>query len=180
MLRKLSLLCVAFLFATSAFGQSAIIRGELSPGVYVNLKSDASGNLNIVTGAAAIDPCQSSGVAKSSAKFDITSATTTALVAVSGTTSIYVCGFTFTISQVITTANTFVFEQGTGVACAGAPIALTGLFGAGGITAGAPLVIAAGTGSGTIFKTAASNGLCALTAIGATGDFHGVLTYVQQ
>lgn len=180
MLRKLSLLCVAFLFATSAFGQSAIIRGELSPGVYVNLKSDASGNLNTITGAAAIDPCQSSGIAKSSVKFDITSATTTALVPVSGATAIYVCGFTFTISQVVTTANTFAFEQGTGVACASTPVTLTGLFGAGGVTAAPPILIAAGTGSGTIFKTAASNGLCALTTIGATGDFHGVLTYVQQ
>lgn len=124
-----------------------------------------------------IDPCQNSAVAKSSAIINITSAATTALVPVSGATTVYVCGFSMSISQVITTANTLVFEQGTGAACATSPIALTGLFGAGGITAAQPIVVTAG--GSTVFKTAASNGLCALTAIGATGSFQGVLTFVQ-
>ncbi len=131
------------------------------------------------TVAANDDPCQSSGVAKSSVPINITSAATTALVAVSGSTTVYVCGFSFTISEVVTTANTIQFEQGTGAACVGAPTALTGLYGAGGVTAGDPVPINAGGGS-TVFKTAASNGLCAVTAIGASGSFQGVLTYVQQ
>lgn len=125
------------------------------------------------------DPCQSSAVGKSSAIINISTATTTAIAPVSGSLTTYVCGFTFTISQVITTANTLLFEQGTGTACASSPVALTGLFGAGGISAGSPITIAS-QGGATQFKSAASNGICAVTAIGATGSFQGVLTYVQQ
>ena len=126
-----------------------------------------------------VDPCQSPNVAKSSAVIGITSATTTALVAVSGSTTIYACGYDFTISEVITTANTLAFEYGTGTACATSPTALTGTFGAGGVVAAAPLHISYAPGH-TVFKTPASSGLCALTAIGASGTFQGVITYVQQ
>jgi hypothetical protein len=37
-----------------------------------------------------------------------------------------------------------------------------------------------GHGLSTIFKAPASQGICAVTTIGATGAFEGVLTYVQQ
>lgn len=129
------------------------------------------------TFSASADPCASQ--AKSSAVINITSATTTALVPVSGATSVYVCGISMTINEVLTTPNTILFEQGTGTACTGSPTALTGKFGDGGITAGIPIVVNAGAGS-TVFKTAAANGLCALTAIGAAASFQGVVTYVQQ
>jgi len=123
------------------------------------------------------DPC--SYAAKSSAPITITTATTTSLVAVSGATAVYVCGFSFTISEVTTTANTLQFEYGTGAACTGTT-ALTGLYGAGGVTAGDPIAIANGNAGATVFKTPASQGVCAVTAIGASGSFQGVLTYVQQ
>lgn len=126
---------------------------------------------------AAVDPC--SYATKSSVPINITSATTTQLVAISGSTAIYVCHFSFTASQVITTANTLQFEYGTSTTCVGAN-KLTGLYGAGGVTAGDPIVISAGNGNGTLFSAPASNGLCALTAIGASASFQGVLTYVQQ
>lgn len=122
-----------------------------------------------------VDPCQSSGVLKSSVAINITSAATTSLVAVSGSTKVYVCGAYFTISEVVTTPNTLQFEYGTGASCT-SPTALTGLFGGGGVTAGDPIVI----NMGEIGATPASQGVCALTAIGATGSFQGVLTYVQQ
>lgn len=125
-----------------------------------------------------VDPCFST-TPKSSVPINISTAATTALVAVSGSTAVYVCSFDLTISEVVTTANTILFEQGTGTTCAGSPTALTGPFGAGGILAAAPLDVVTGQG-GTILKTAASNGLCAVTTIGATGNFAGVLTYVQQ
>ena len=125
-----------------------------------------------------VDPCQSPNIAKSSAVVNITTAGTTSLVPVSGSTVFYVCGISLTISQVATTANTVLFEYGTGAACTG-PVPLTGNYSAGGITAGAPIVVNASNG-GTIFKSAASNGVCALTTIGASGSFQGVLTYVQQ
>jgi hypothetical protein len=124
------------------------------------------------------DPCQSFSTPKSSVVINITTATTTQLVALSGSTSIYVCGFALTISQVITTANTLQFEYGTGTACATGTTVLTGSFGAGGITAGLPLVIVDET-PGMLFKAPSGTALCALTAIGATGSFQGVLSYVQ-
>lgn len=126
-----------------------------------------------------IDPCQSPNVAKSSVPINITSTATTSLVAVSGATTVYVCGISLTISEVATTPNTILFEYGTGAACTG-PVALTGLYGAGGITAGDPIPVSYGGAGMTIFKSAASNGVCALTAIGGSGSFQGVLTYVQQ
>lgn len=122
------------------------------------------------------DPC--SYAVKSSASINISSATTTQLVAISGSTAIYVCGFTVTINQIITTANTIQFEYGTSTNCTGVN-KLTGLFGAGGITAGLPIAVTYGYGTGTIFTAPASNGLCALTA-GTTPNIQGVLTYVQQ
>ena len=125
------------------------------------------------------DPCQSSGTPKSSVAINITSATTTSLVAVSGSTAVFVCGFSVTISEVVTTANTIQFEYGTGAACTG-PTVLTGLYGAGGVTAGDPIVVTYGGAGSTVFTAPASNGLCAVTAIGASGSFQGVLTYVQQ
>lgn len=124
------------------------------------------------------DPCQNSSIAKSSAVINITSATTTSLVAVSGATTVYVCGFALTISEVVTTANAISFEYGTGATCT-TPTLLTGTFGAGGITAGVPISLNY-NGPGTIFKSAASAGICAVTTIGASGSFQGVLTFVQQ
>lgn len=125
-----------------------------------------------------VDPCQNPGVLKSSVAINITSATTTQLVAISGSTSIYVCHFDFTISEVVTTPNTLQFEYGTSTNCTGTN-KLTGLYGDKGVTAGDPIVINAGYG-GTLFTAPSANGLCALTAIGASGSFQGVLTYVQQ
>jgi hypothetical protein len=124
------------------------------------------------------DPCQTPNATKQSVAINISTAVTTQLVALSGTTSIYVCGFSLTISQVITTANTIQFEYGTGALCATGTTVLTGLFGAGGVTAGAPLVISAS--GANLFTAPAGNALCAVTVIGATGSFQGVLTYIQQ
>lgn len=125
------------------------------------------------------DPCATSATAKSSVPINISAGATSALVAVSGTTAVYVCGFSMTISQVATTANTIQFGYSTVAACASAVTALTGLYGAGGVTAAAPLAISQG-GLATIFKTPSANGLCVTTAIGASGNFSGVLDYVQQ
>jgi hypothetical protein len=151
------------LYVTKGLGNTALTGGGLGSGGAITIQTS--------------DPCNSA--AKSSVAINITSATTTSLVAVSGSTTVYVCGFTFTASQVATTANTLQFEYGTGAACT-SPTALTGTLGSGGLTAAAPLVISGGNGDQTIFKSAASAGICALTAIGASGTFQGFLTYVQQ
>jgi hypothetical protein len=124
------------------------------------------------------DPCMNPLIAKTSTPINFTAAATNLMVGVSGSTAIYVCAADFTISEVITTANTLQFEYGTGTGCTGAN-KLTGLFGAGGVTAGGPIPIHAGYG-GTLFTAPASNALCALTVIGATGSFQGFISYVQQ
>lgn len=134
--------------------------------------------VTIANTAGTTDPCQNPSVLKTNVAINITSAATTSLVAVSGSTAVYVCGFSFSISQVVTTANTLQFEYGTGASCTGTH-ALTGLYGAGGVTAGIPIVVSQ-SGPGTVFTAPASNGLCAVTAIGASGSFQGQLTYVQQ
>ncbi len=123
------------------------------------------------------DPCFAS--AKSSAAISVASATTTSLVAVSGSTVVYVCGFSMTIAPSATAADTAAFEYGTGAACTG-PTLLTGTFGNGDLTSAAPVVpISYGDGGHTIFKSAASAGICILTA-GTAVSVQGVLTYVQQ
>lgn len=151
---------------------------------YDRIRSGDTANLTSRTGsqltaAVAIDPCQSSAVVKTSVAINITSATTTQLVAPSGSTAVYVCGFDFTISEVVTTANTLQFTTGTGATCGGATVTKSGLYGAGGVTAGDPIHIQSG-GAGTVFQAAASSGVCVVTAIGATGSFQGILTFIQQ
>jgi hypothetical protein len=123
------------------------------------------------------DPC--SYAAKSSAPISVTSATTTSLVAVSGATVVYVCGISFTIAPSATSADTALFEYGTGATCT-SPTSLTGTYGNGDLTTAAPVVaINHGGGGQTIFKSAASAGVCILTA-GTTVNIQGVLNYVQQ
>jgi len=123
------------------------------------------------------DPCTSA--AKSSAAISVTSATTTSLVAVSGSTTVYVCGFAMSIAPSATSADLASFEYGTGAACT-SPTALTGTFGNGDLTSAAAVVpVTYGGGTQTVFKSAASAGICIVTA-GTAVNVQGVLTYVQQ
>ncbi len=142
--------------------------------------SDTSGVVALNPNSPGIinDPCASG--TRLSVPINLTAAAgTTSLVAVSGSTVVYVCGVAFTIAPSATTADSILFEYGTGAACTG-PVALTGTFGSGDVTTSAPLVVVNyGGGLNTVFKSAASNGVCALTA-GGTINIQGVLTYVQQ
>lgn len=122
------------------------------------------------------DPCLAN--TKSSAAINITTATTTSIVAVSGATTVYVCGFSITVAPSITSADTALFEYGTGAACTG-PVALTGTFGNGNVALTGVAPVTYGNGAATIFKSAASNGICVLSA-GTSVSIQGVLTYVQQ
>jgi hypothetical protein len=64
------------------------------------------------------------GVVKQSVAVNIMTATTTSIVTVSGSTKVFVCGFTFSMTG---TTPTFQFEYGTGAACTN-PVVLTGTF----------------------------------------------------
>lgn len=116
------------------------------------------------------DPCGNPGVLKSSVSVAISTATTTQLVALSASKVIYVCGFALTLTG---TTPTVQFEYGTGASCGTGTTVLTGAFAP---TTGSFIQT---QGASTLFATAASNALCAVTAGTGPSD-QGVLTYVQQ
>ena len=123
------------------------------------------------------DPCSIS--AKSSAAINVVTATTTSIVAVSGTKVVYVCGFAVTIAGSATTAASAKFEYGTGAACS-SPTDLTGVFGSGDAAVSTtPTSVNYGDGHGTIMSGPSGAGICIVTA-GNAVDVQGVLTYVQQ
>ncbi len=126
----------------------------------------------------AADPCF--GNLKASVPISVASATTTSLVAVSGVTSVYVCGFSMTIAPSATAADTAQFEYGTGATCGTGTTVLTGTYGNGDLTSatGVATVNYSGGGS-TIFVAPAGNGICIATT-GTAVSVQGVMTYVQQ
>jgi len=174
MIRRLLLAVALCLLAAPAWAQSSwVTPGNQTVTGQVQMRLNASGQAVADTG----DPC--SYQAKSSAAISVTSATTTSLVAVSGSTTVFVCGFSITIAPSGTAADTALFEYGTGAACS-SPTALTGTFGNGDLTTAVGVApITYGTGGATIFKSAASNGVCIVTA-GTTVNVQGVLSFVQQ
>lgn len=121
------------------------------------------------------DPCQSSANPKQSVVINIATATTTNLVAISGTTSIYVCGFAVSFGSTIS-ADTIQFEYGTGATCGSGTTVLTGAFNTNGLLTGQ---MAYGGAGQTVFKTVAAQGLCAVTTVGTGPSIQGVLTFVQ-
>jgi len=128
--------------------------------------------------AGASDPCQDVSAIKQSAAIAISSATTVQLIALSGTTTIYVCGFTAAAGA--GTNPSIQFEYGTGTNCAGSPTVLTGAMATGvTVATGVPGPIFTSAGAGTVFKSAAGNEICAVTA-GTTPNFQGFISYVQQ
>ena len=115
------------------------------------------------------DPCQSSGNAKSSVVVNVTA--DAQLIALSGSTIIYVCGFSVSLTG---TTPTMRLVSGTGTVCA------TGLTGRTG--AYAPLtgsMLTTGGIAGTVLATAAGEALC-MDVEGTSPSAQGVLTYVQQ
>ena len=126
--------------------------------------SAAAGGAITVTNSG--DPCQNPNVAKSSAVSSISSATTTALVAASGTKAVYVCN-----AYIASVGGTSTLEYGTGSTCGSGTTALTGAF-------AAASTVNFGYG-GTVVTAPASNALCLLSGT-STSATVGVLTYIQQ
>jgi hypothetical protein len=144
------------------------------------LATDATGHLILAStpSGTIADPCQAPSIAKLSKPVNITTATTTSIVAVSGSTAVYVCGATLTIAPSATTADTATFEYGTGAACTG-PVVLTGALGAGDLTTAAPPLHVTFADPGTSMTAPSGNGICILSA-GTTVNIQGILQYVQQ
>lgn len=121
--------------------------------------------------AVVIDPCFGN-TSKSSVVINATA--TTQLVALSGTTSIYVCGFIVDDNSANPTVQ---FEYGTGATCGTGTTTLTGTLVLG--TATAPTPIFAVPSAGTIMKAPSGNALC-LVVGGSTPNIQGIVIYIQQ
>ena len=124
------------------------------------------------------DPCFGNNV-KLSVPINVVTATTTQLVALNATKTIYVCGSFFTVASSATTVATAQFEYGTGASCGTGTTALTGAMGTGTATAtndGEDIVI---PGDYTSFSIPVGNALCLVTA-GTTVSVQGFVTYIQQ
>ena len=106
---------------------------------------------------------------QASAPINVSTATTTQLVALSGTMKIYVTSF----DVVAGGTGNITFEYGTGTACATSPTALTGAYP---LTAQAG--IAKGSGVGAVLIVPAGNALCVLTS--AAVQMSGSVSYVRQ
>lgn len=117
------------------------------------------------------DPCESAAVKKSSVAVNISSATTTQLVALSGSTSVYVCGFA---ASMLGTTPAATLEYGTGTNCGTGTTTLTGAIAP---TSGSFVLL--NVGGPTVVTGASGNALCLLSG-GTTPSIQGVLTYVQQ
>jgi hypothetical protein len=97
-----------------------------------------------------------------SAQAAISTAANTQLVALSGSTVIYVCSYVIEIQGVATTAGTNKLNYGTGTACATGTVQITPDY-IGSLTAGNPTVVAQTAGNGYLFKTTAGQALCSTT-----------------
>lgn len=119
------------------------------------------------------DPCENPSVAKSFATVNVSTATTTELVAAVTGKVVYVCGMEVTIAG---TTPTMIFKTGTKVstACDTAPTSQSGTYAP---TSGAFMVL--GSSNGSLLTGASSGELC-LTSGGTTPSIQGNLVYVQQ
>ena len=121
------------------------------------------------------DPCENPSVAKSSAVIAFSTATTTALVALSSGKVIYLCAWTISMSS--GTTPTLLFKTGTQTTnpCDTGTVNLTGTM-ALPTTSGTFITVGAGH---TMFQTPASFQLCITTA-GTSPTGNGWATFVQQ
>jgi hypothetical protein len=118
-------------------------------------------------GQASPDPSKGGGT-PSSVAINVSTATTTQLVAISGSTSIYVTSF----DVIAGGTGNITFEYGTGASCGTGTTALTGAYN---LTAQAG--IAKGNGLGTVLKVPSGNALCVLTS--AAVQMSGSLSFQQ-
>lgn len=105
---------------------------------------------------------------------NISTATTTSVVALSAGTAVYVCSYSLYI--VSGTLPAFVIEAGTGAACVTTQAALTGTFG--GIAGAVGQNFTYGSGTGTVLRTPTSDALCIVSS-GTTPNIQGVVNYAQ-
>lgn len=119
------------------------------------------------------DPCSLGN--KTNVAISNNSTSSVQLVALSGSTTIYVCS----LALISASANTLALTTGTGTACASSTAAVLGsatVANSLSLTANGGLTL--GNGAGTVAKGASSSELCML--LGTAAYVSGNLTYVQQ
>lgn len=141
------------------------------------------GDVNLRQGGAALsitnptfvsaDPCQNA--AKTTAAFSSSSGGPVSIVALSGSTKVYICA----IAAITDTAIKLSFIDGTGGSCASAQHALIGsTTAANGMSLAANGGFTLGSGNGTVAVTAAASAFCFLQS--GTSLVAGTVSYVQQ
>lgn len=122
--------------------------------------------------AQSADPCASAAVPKQTKAVNISTATTTELVAAATGETVYLCQFVATVAG---TSPTLLFETGTKVstACDTGAVSLSGTLA---ITSGTFVTLGYGS---TLTAGAASGELC-VTSGGTLPSVQGVISYVQR
>jgi hypothetical protein len=164
----------AFVTNTNANGQAAM--ASSSPVVIASNQSavataPAAGTNRI--GYVSDDPCTQK--TKTTAPFSTSSGGPVSIVALSGSTVVYVCS----ISAITDTAIKLSFIDGTGGSCASAQHAIWGsTTAANGMSLAANGGFTMGSGNGSVGVTAAASAFCLLQS--GTSLVAGNITYVQQ
>lgn len=124
------------------------------------------------------DPCLASAIPKQQSFLNMTTATSSQIVSLAAGQTIYVCGWTATMTGTVT-VDSFQFVMGTGANCATGPSIISPNYNSGILAAGATVV--GSSGSGTVIFTAAGKALCVQTTSVATGPTVNIgITFVQQ
>lgn len=148
---------------------------SLSPnGINANGSATAANSAPVVIASnqSVADPCMFQAKTNLAVSFQTTSITQ--LIALSGSTKIYVCS----VALVASAATVFSITGGTGSNC-GTPAAVIGTTSAThGLSLAANGGMTLGNGEGTVASTAAGSELCIVQS--GAGDISGNLTYVQQ
>lgn len=131
-----------------------------------------SGTVPISGGFTPPNPCESNQV--QSQPISITTATTTQLVAPSGTTVVTPCGLVIAMIGTIT-ADTVQLVSGHGTNCGTGQASITGAMSSGILTAGATVV----SFPGSMGSAPAGDGLCIVSTVGVGPSISGVLTFVR-
>ena len=141
----------------------------------VSVQGESSMTPVLVTPSAPADPCFSSS--KTNLAISQNGTSSVQLIALSGSTTIYVCS----LSLIAAGATTVAITAGTGTACATPTAAVIGSTAANianSISLAANGGLTLGSGVGTIAKGVASSELCMI--LGTSVYVSGNLTYVQQ
>ena len=163
---RLALAMLALVFASPSFASNDVVTINGLPLFVSTVGSGAVIPVAVYNSTSA--PLSVAGAPNSSVPISISTATTTQLVALSGSTKIYVTAW----DVIAAGTGNIQLEYGTGTNCGTGTTALTGSYN---LTAQAG--IAKGNGLAAVLVVPAGNALCALTS--AAVGMYGSVSYTQ-